>query len=484
MTSENEWLTDVGNARKLVADNKDDIRYVADWGWRAWDGARWGPGEAQVLEMAKIVGRSYYAEAAEAGSQSEREALSRWAHACESASRVRAMVDLARSDPTIRADISDFDQDLGLLNAANGTIDLRTGTFREHRRGDLITRLAPVAWDPTATAPRWERFVQEVTSDCTGEPRPDLAAYLQRAAGYTATGDVSERVMFIPYGGTGNNGKTVFVEMLGHVLGSYATTIPSAFLMESKATGGQGASPEKAKLRGIRLAAASEGETGQRLATAQMKELAGADTITARHLYQKDSFNFRPHFKMWFRTNYLPLLSAGDTAAWNRLQVVPFDRTFETDKTLEPALQAEAAGILRWIVAGAVAWYREGLAPPAPVREAVAAHRHSLDVVGRFLEERTRREEGGVAPAKALYELFKAWSEAEGIKNPWSVKTFREELEKRGHPQKKKGSGIVYVGLVPSAEGADEELGRITAAAKREAEPVPDVFFRDEAEPF
>jgi hypothetical protein len=42
-----------------------------------------------------------------------------------------------------------------LLNCNNGALDLRTGELRAHRREDLLTKLAPVAFDRAAIAPRW-----------------------------------------------------------------------------------------------------------------------------------------------------------------------------------------------------------------------------------------------------------------------------------------------------------------------------------------
>jgi len=90
-----------------------------------------------------------------------------------------------------------------LLNVPNGTIALRTAELRKQRRENLIPKIAPVEYDPHAKAPAWEAFLERLL------PSEDLRGFVQRAAGYSATGDTSEQCMFIHHG-PGANGKTPF----------------------------------------------------------------------------------------------------------------------------------------------------------------------------------------------------------------------------------------------------------------------------------
>src|ERR1019366_6245449 len=100
----------------------------------------------------------------------------------------------------------------------NGTVDLRTGELRSHRREDLITKLAPVAHNPSARSSRWERFLTEIF-----EPHPDIVELIQRAIGYSLTGDTREECLFLLWG-TGRNGKGTLIKTLATALGDYACT--------------------------------------------------------------------------------------------------------------------------------------------------------------------------------------------------------------------------------------------------------------------
>ena len=65
-----------------------------------------------------------------------------------------------------------------------------------------------VNYDPKAKAPTWEKFVARIMGH-----DQEMVEYLQRAVGYSLTGDVSEQVMFVAIG-DGSNGKSTFLESI------------------------------------------------------------------------------------------------------------------------------------------------------------------------------------------------------------------------------------------------------------------------------
>src|SRR5262249_23526841 len=121
-----------------------------------------------------------------------------------------------------------LDADPWLLNVQNGTVDLRTGELREHRRDDLITKVAPVDFDPDAECPTWVAFLNRaMAGDAT------LVDYLQRFVGYCLTGATTEHVLVFLYGG-GANGKSTFLSTVHAMLGDYAMPAARGLLFGGK----------------------------------------------------------------------------------------------------------------------------------------------------------------------------------------------------------------------------------------------------------
>ena len=127
-----------------------------------------------------------------------------------------------------------------------------------------------------ATCSEWTKFLRQVFNDDA-----ERIAFIQRAVGYSLTGSIAEQCMFI-LTGSGANGKSTFLRVLQQLLGDYAGTIPMQGLMEQK-YGSQ--TNDLAHLFGKRLAVASEGENGQRLAESKIKTMTGGDRISCRPLY-------------------------------------------------------------------------------------------------------------------------------------------------------------------------------------------------------
>ena len=439
---EPERATDLGNARRLVRQFGDRIRYVHTWGaWLVWDGARWVKDETGAIHrLARDTIRAMYAEAAGIEDPDARKALGRWATQSEGASRLSAMVELARSEPGVAVHHTALDADPWLLNCANGTIDLRTGALRPHNRDSLLTKLVNVDYDPQATAPTWGRFMERITS---GDAR--LAAYIQQAAGYTLTGDVSEQCLFFCYG-TGANGKSTFVEALSDLLGGYWLKAPAEMLMQQRHGGG--IPNDIARLPGARMVVASEISEGRRLDEAKVKDLTGGDTLVARFMKQ-EYFEFRPVFKLWMYGNYKPVIRGTDNGIWRRIRLIPFMTTIpdeEKDPTLPKKLRAELPGILAWAVRGCLAWQRDGLDVPDAVRDATDSYRAEMDVIGDFLTECcTLRPTASVA-ATPLYKAYVAWCEVNG-ERPLPQKQFGQRLDLRGLPSKRTGKAFMRQGV-------------------------------------
>ena len=452
-------LTDLGNAERLVEQHGADLRYCYAWEkWLVWDGRVWKVDDTgEVERRAKETVRAIYLEAANAESADARKALASHAKGSEARGRIEAMISLARSEPGIAISPEELDADPWSLTTPNGTLDLRTGMLRNHRREDHITKSSPVEYDPEANAPTWARFLERIL------PGEELRAFVKRAVGYSATGDTSEQCMMINHG-TGANGKSTFQEAIATALGDYAMRAPTEMLLAKHSSG---IPNDVARLKGARFVSASETEEGRRLAESLVKDLTGQDTITARFM-RAEWFDFRPTHKLWLSTNHKPEIRGTDTAIWRRIRLVPWAITIppkEQDKKLPEKLRAELPGILAWIVQGCMEWQREGLRPSAEVRRATGKYRAEMDVLAAFIDEECVVSEHAMASAKALYSAYRGWCEENGEK-PESQRKFGGRLKERGFENGKitsgpnKGNVEWYgVGLAGDSEGPPDGGG-------------------------
>ena len=439
-------LTELEMSEQLVEKFGGELRYCAAFGgWHRWTGTHWESDEVEhARECVKVIARELAGEAVALLDRDKFNAAKR----AGSARGVAAILDLARSAPDIVFSSAQADRDPWLLNVQNGTLDLRNGLLRPHAKADLITKACPVAYDPQAMAPTFERFLREV------QPDPEVRAYLGRLFGYSAIGIVREHVIAVLWG-PGANGKSVLADAVTFVFGGYAKPGPSSLIVSS----GYDPHPcDTASLVSSRLVVVHETKRGASFDASKIKLLTGGDKLTARRMRQ-DYFTFEPTHTLVMLSNYRPSADATDAALWRRVQLVPFDVTIpeeDRDPNLSHALRAEGPGILRWLVDGALEYQCMGLAPPAIVREQTEKYRAAEDTIGAFLEERTVKLSRASVKAGLLYKSFTQWCDDNGRK-ACNGNDFGAELKGRGFDKVKHASGYVYPGL--GLHAAEHEEG-------------------------
>ncbi|MGH2934975.1 MAG: DNA primase family protein [Gaiellaceae bacterium] len=433
-------LTDVGNARRLLALHGDDLRFIHTWRrWLVWDGRRWAlddTGES-VRRMIDTV-RRLAATAAAIDDADARKALMRHALGSEREARVRGALALAEALDGVPVLHDDLDADPLLLNVANGTLDLRTGELRPHARGDLITKLAPVDYQQDAAAPAFEAFMRRILPD------PDLRRFVVTLLGYSLTGLTTEQILVMLYG-TGANGKTTLLELARTLFGDYGQQAPAETFLERRDT----IPNDVARLRGARFVAATETGEGRRLNEVLVKRLTGGDTIAARFM-RSEWFEFKPQFKAWLATNHKPEVRGTDEAIWRRIRLVPFAVTIppeERDPALPARLRNELPGILNLAVKGCLDWQYDGtLSTPNAVTEATSGYRADSDHVGRFLDDCCILNPDARAKTGDLYNRYGYWCTANG-EHSLSQKALAQRLEERGLTPQRLNTGRWWNGV-------------------------------------
>lgn len=443
--------TDVDNSRLFVERYSDRARYSTGRGWLTWHDTQWRErDESGAVELGKDLIRALIIEAARESNQDLQGSLLKRARDLGRAERLKAMLSLARSDQKVYVDPGDWNRDPFLFNVRNGTLVLRAKSFDflPHRREDLITRSAPVTYDPGATCPMFDKVLTRIL------PEKSKREFLQKAIGYALTGDVSEQCFFILWGG-GANGKSLIQNLLLRLFGGYGVkTNYDAFLRKRFS----GIPNDIARLAGGRLVVATEGPEGQALNEPVVKELTGGDRITARFMRQ-EFFEFEFTGKIFLATNHRPLIDDPSDAMWRRVRLIDFPVQIpsqEQDRKLLEKLCAELPGVLNWAIEGCIRWQEEGLKPPIEVEDATLAYRAESDKIADFIADCCVRGEKARIAGKGLYEAYKHW---EPDKRRLLNKTdFNQRLRRIGFAETRPHNVMTWVGLGLRADEAHNEM--------------------------
>lgn len=320
-----------------------------------------------------------------------------------------AMIKDARSRDFIKT--SEFDRDPWLFNCKNGTYDLKNEIFRSHSPDDLLSKMSNVVYDGKAESPEFMKYLLEVMSGDREKMR-----YLLTALGYALTGDTSAECMFILYGSSARNGKGTLMETISYMMGGeqgYAkTAMPETFVQQINRDSRQ-ASGDIARLAGARFLNVSEPKKNMVLDSALIKTLTGRDTITARHLHERE-FQFIPEFKLFINTNYLPLITDSTLFSSDRINVITFDEHYEgsnKDTSLKDKFrtQENISGIFNICLAGLDEYRKRGLIRPQCVISAINDYRNSNDRMGIFIAECFTKSSNSNITAKDAYEVYRKW---------------------------------------------------------------------------
>ena len=152
------------------------------------------------------------------------------------------------------------------------------------------------------------------------------------------------------------------------MFGSYGCTSRPETIAQKNNTNSSHPSEDVARLAGIRFVNIAEPGKSLVLNVALVKNMTGDDTINARFLHE-NSFDFKPQFKLYNNTNYLPVVYDMNVFASGRVIIIPFERHFaesEQDKGLKreftkPEVQS---AMLNWLIQGYEQLQKHGMRLP------------------------------------------------------------------------------------------------------------------------
>ncbi len=473
-------FSDLGNAERLVDLHRGNIRFCAEWDkWLVWDTKRWAPNiDGAIIRIAVDTIRSMYLHASkltEAASQADepeiREkytaaaaALTAWGRKSESRGKIEAMAKLAEAMPGIPVAPAALDNNPWHINCENGTFNLNSMALEPHNPDDMITRLAPVAYDPDAGFELWNKFLDRILPD------PDVQAFVQRALGYSITGVTTEEKLFFPYGPTGT-GKSTLLRAVAAAIGDYATTADFGTFLAQDRTGRP--NEDLARLNGRRFVVSVEVDQGQKMAESLIKQVSGGDVMTARFLYGQ-SFTFLPVFKLWLAANNRPRVRDDDDAIWRRIVQIAFDQQIpedEQDGDVKSALADPAVAgpaVLLWLIEGCRMWKRDGLHPPESVRTTTTEYREEMNPLTEFLEESCVIHPLARSENPAMWQEYLDWAKRNMNGRALGRKNFTQRLELVANVQlHRNGQGRFWegIGLLRHVSPSQQSMGEIDGHA-------------------
>lgn len=424
--------TDIGSAQLFSDVFQDTNRYNSTAGeWFYYDGKQWSIDRGGLLARgsAKLLSRAltlYVSEVAlnKQEFQSYLQYVEKWTGARYRSSVVQDARDVHFFSNN-ELDVNDY-----ALNVQNGVLilDENKTQFIPHDADLLLSKICNASYNPDARCKRWEQFLLEIM-----EEDKEKIVYLQKLFGLCLTGDVRLEKMWFLFGSSTRNGKSTILETISYVLGTYSETIRPETLAIKNNPDSRTASPDIAKLAGVRLVICSEPPKRMGLDAGLIKSLTGRDAITARFLHQCE-FKFIPKFKLVCNTNYLPVVTDTTIFSSGRIQVVEFKKHFsenEQDLTLKSKFQTKEAlsAILNWCLEGWILFCKEGLEIPIAINKSTSEYASKSDKLQNFIDDCLEESESNLS-VKQAYEVYECWCSENGYHTE-NKRNFIDELKNK-----------------------------------------------------
>lgn len=325
------------------------------------------------------------------------------------------------------------------LAVANGVVNLRTGELKQARQDDYISIASPVIYDPEMPIPHFQKFLE------TSHPDPAVRSFLQKVLGYSITNETDEEKMFIHFGSTTANGKSVLMNVLTAILGDHLAPASEKTIIKQRSMSTQRIGQDMVDLGGHRFLILNETSEGGHLDNEAVKSITSAD-IRADRPHAKANVKHRITGKVHLITNHLPHITP-DPAMRRRTVVIPWTQSFvnNRDPNLEAKLNSELPGILAWLVQGSIRWYADfasnsktGLEEPPLVARELDQFFEEEDEVGTWIKDRCMTldpddDERSWTSSKDLYTDYTRWRFEQGMQgNPLSTNAFGRRLGGKG----------------------------------------------------
>jgi len=337
-----------------------------------------------------------------------------------------------------------------LLNFKNGTLDLSTNNFYEHKAEEFHTKIIDCEYSPKEKPP--EKFLSFINQIFMNDK--NLINYVQKVFGYALSGSIAQQEFYILHG-TGKNGKDQLITIFRGICRDYTHDLSADKLMENKYSSND---TYFAQLRNKRVLFCSESKEYTKLNTELIKRFTGDSELpfTVAQKYEKP-ISFQLKIKTFLVTNHLPVIGDDGAGVWRRIRPIPFNYTVpDKDRILDygkKILTEGKPGILNWFLEGWRKYQEEGLEMPDAVRLDYDSYRRESDLAGKFISECCEQGNEYMVSVSDLHRAFVEWS---GLTRE-SIKFFSQKMAKKGFQRERKRDGVYLMGIKLRETEEDEQ---------------------------
>jgi putative DNA primase/helicase len=327
----------------------------------------------------------------------------------------------------------------GFLNFKNGMLNWRTLDLLPHSQDFFSTYQINLDWNPQATCPTVDKFLDEVAEEQTVKLLLEVAgiAIYPRLGFHKA----------ILLDGDGRNGKGTYLRLIEGVVPKSAR----ASLELQRIEGDRFAC---AQLYGKVLNICGDIPRTSLSETSRFKMITGEDEISAEYKH-RDIFTFTSQATLIFSANTLPESADGTKGFFSRMLIIPFDKMSldddHIDRTLEPRLHQELEGfVVKAVMSLRDAKSRGKFVLTERTQQALDAYRMTTDNVRTFSESCLVRSPADVVDRQAVFDHYRRFCESQELRAN-TPKAFYRQVQKLNntwlHARQAAGGRYVFEGV-------------------------------------
>lgn len=329
------------------------------------------------------------------------------------------------------------------INLRNGLYNLETHQFEDKHRPDLMmTTQLDFNYDPEASCPNFTKFLYSSLRTPDGkEVDHDLVGLMQQAMAYSMTARTDMKASFWLWGKP-DSGKSTTIAFIRNLMGNLHATIDLNQLATNRFL--------LSGIVGKRVVSFTESGANSILPDALYKAMVGGEDEIYVDVKNKAGFAFKPTAKFWWAMNDAPRINDRTGATFNRLKIIPFNRSIpkdERDPYLLSKLLAEKPGIFNSLMTFYIQLQNNKKFREVKQSAAIAAeYQLENDTEMSFLDDCCERHPSFTVQSSILYRRYNDWCKDNGF-YPKNANQIASEWRRLGFTSKKSNGNTVWMGL-------------------------------------